>query len=213
MRTNRFYDFIVALAKGIMRVMRWDVDVRGAEHIPAEGPAILASNHVSFLDFVFIGYGADRRNRLVRFLSRHEAFTHWVSGPLMRGMRHIAVERADNPAKAFRHAIAALKEGDVIGLHPEGRMNARFALDKLKTGAARMALDTGAPLIPVGVWGGQRIWAHKHRKLFQRHVPLRVVYGEPILPRAGESAGDLTHRLGMAIRNLLPAEATAAEAA
>ena len=209
---NRFYDFVVWLAIRLMRLMRWDVKVAGEDNLPETGPAILAANHVSFLDFIFIGYVARFRRRLVRFLSQKAAFTHKVSGPLMRAMRHIPVDRAKDPAQAFRHAIDALERGEVIGLHPEGRMNTEFAVEGLKTGAARMALDTGAPLIPVAVWGGQRIWTKTHRKLLQRKVPLQVTYGPPIKPRKGESAAALTKRLGKAIQRLLPEEALAAAA-
>jgi 1-acyl-sn-glycerol-3-phosphate acyltransferase len=211
-RKNRFYDFIVWLAIRLMRLMRWDVKVRGVENLPETGPAILAANHVGFLDFIFIGYVAKFRHRLVRFLSQKIAFTHRISGPLMRAMRHIPVDRDKDPTLAFRYAIEALREGEVIGLHPEGRMNTTFTIEGMKTGAARMALDTGAPLIPVAVWGSQRIWTKTHRKLLQRKVPLEVSYGKPIKPRKGETPQQLTRRLGKAIERLLPAEALAAAA-
>jgi 1-acyl-sn-glycerol-3-phosphate acyltransferase len=210
---NTFYNFIVRLAKTVIALLRWRVEIRGAEHVPASGPAILAANHVSFLDFIFIGYGADRQRRLVRFLSRHEAFSHPVSGPLMKGMRHIPVNRDADPSEAFRHAIDALKQGEVIGLHPEGKMNPVFDPEKMKTGAARMAMDTGAPLIPVAVWGGQRIWTKGYRKLFQLRARIQVAYGEPLRARVGESARDLTDRLAGAIRDMLPPEAEVARAA
>ncbi len=204
---NRFYNFVVWFAVSLMRLLRWKITVRGEENLPLTGPAILAANHVGFLDFVFIGYAAIPRHRLVRFISHAQAFRHRISGPMMRAMRHIPVDRDDDPAQAFRFAIEALREGDVVGLHPEGRMNIEFRIDGLKTGAARMALESGAPLIPVSVWGTQRIWTRTHRKLLQRRVPLEVVYGKPLKPRKGESAQHLTRRLGEAIAALLPAEA------
>ena len=210
MRENLFYRFVVRTALALMRVMRWTVEVRGEEHIPLSGPAVLAANHVSFLDFIFIGAAADRRHRLVRFISIASAFRHPVSGPLMRAMRHIPVERDKDPVRALRFAIEALGKGDVVGLHPEGKMNAAFKPEGLKTGAARMAIESGAPLIPVSVWGGQAIWTSKHRKLLQRNVRLQVAFGEPILQRDGESAQELTSRMGEAIARMIPRQAAEA---
>lgn len=210
MGENRFYRAIVWLALAVMRLLRWRISVGGEQHIPARGGAILAANHVSFLDFIFIGYGANLRGRLVRFISRHEAFSHPISGPLMRGMRHIPVDRDRDPARAFRHAIAALRDGEVVGLHPEGKMNEEFRADGLRTGAARMAIDTGAPLIPVAVWGGQDIWTKGRRNLLQLRARISVAYGEPLRVRAGETAQELTRRLGEAIAGLLPAAREAA---
>jgi 1-acyl-sn-glycerol-3-phosphate acyltransferase len=209
-KKNGFYRFVVRFALAVMRFMRWDVEVRGVHHLPATGPAILAANHVSFLDFIFIGAAADLRHRLVRFVSHIVAFRHPVSGPLMRGMRHIPVDRDKDPVHALRFAIEALRGGEVVGLHPEGRMNETFKLEGLKTGAARMAVETGAPLIPVAVWGGQVVWTKERRKLLQRGVQLQVVFGAPVVQRAGESVQDLTRRLGEAIERLIPQVASAA---
>jgi 1-acyl-sn-glycerol-3-phosphate acyltransferase len=209
-RENLFYRFVVRFALALMRVMRWTVEVRGEEHVPRTGPAILAANHVSFLDFIFIGAAANLRGRLVRFISIASAFRHPVSGPLMRAMRHIPVERDQDPVRALRFAIEALGKGDVVGLHPEGKMNPAFKLEGLKTGAARMAIESGAPLIPVAVWGGQAIWTSKRRKLLQRNVRLQVAFGEPLAQRAGETPQQLTRRLGEAIERLIPRQSAAA---
>ncbi len=69
---------------GFFKAMGWRLGVRGAEHLPAEGPAVVASNHIGYLDFAFLGYAARRQGRLVRFLARQEAFHHPIAGPLMR---------------------------------------------------------------------------------------------------------------------------------
>src|SRR4051812_50084958 len=85
--------------------------VRGAHHVPREGGAVIASNHVSYLDFTFVGYGTRQAGRLVRFMAKESVFRHPVSGPLMRGMHHIPVDRAARSA-AFREAPAMPKAGE-----------------------------------------------------------------------------------------------------
>src|SRR5450756_2006965 len=77
----------------MFRVLDISFDVRGAEHIPRSGGAVLASNHVSYLDFIFCGYAAQPSKRFVRFMAKDVVFKHRISGPLMRGMHHIPVDR------------------------------------------------------------------------------------------------------------------------
>src|SRR4051794_11783969 len=97
-------------ALATFRVMGWDVRPTGLEHIPARGPAIIAANHIGYLDFVFLGLGAHRRGRLVRFMAMKEAFGHWLGGPLLRNMRHIPVDREVDPQDSLRLAVGALRQ-------------------------------------------------------------------------------------------------------
>ena len=203
MRRDPFYRIVVRVGVGTLRLMRWDLHVRGVSNVPASGPAILASNHVSFLDFVWIAAAAATRGRLTRFLALREAFDHRVSGPLMRAMRHIPVDRVREPALAYRAALAALRAGEVIGLHPEGRINARFRPEGLKSGAARLALMSGAPLIPVATCGGESLWTKGHRRLLQRDVRIGVSFGERIEVGAADSYRDVNARLAEAIARQL----------
>ena len=152
MSTEPVYATATGLALATFTIFDWDVRYEGAEHIPASGPAIIASNHVGFLDFVFLGYGARPSGRRVRFMAMKEAFDHKVGGPVLRAMRHIPVDRAGDAAKSLRHAIASLRHGEVVGIHPEARMSKTFVPMPAKTGAARMAIETGAPLIPSVEW-------------------------------------------------------------
>src|SRR3954470_4712858 len=101
-------------------LMRWDIRTTGLEHIPTRGPAIIAANHVGYLDFAFLGMGAHRRGRLVRFMAMKEAFGHWLGGPLLRGMRHIPVDREGDAGASLRPALRALRAGEIVGIHPEG---------------------------------------------------------------------------------------------
>lgn len=151
----------------------------GVENVPRTGGAVLASNHVSYLDFTFVGWGVLPRRRLVRFMAKESVFRHWLSGPLMRGMHHIPVDRARG-AQAYNNAVEALRQGEVIGVFPEATISRSFMLKELKPGAVRMAKETGVPIIPVAVWGGQRIYTKGHPRDWRRGKAVLVLYGEPL---------------------------------
>ncbi|BCJ54283.1 1-acyl-sn-glycerol-3-phosphate acyltransferase [Actinoplanes sp. NBRC 14428] len=174
------YPPVVGLAKTLFRVLDLKIQVDGAHHIPAAGGAVLASNHVSYLDFIFCGFGAQPADRLVRFMAKKSVFDHRVSGPLMRGMRHIPVDRKAGNA-AFHEAETALRNGEVVGVFPEATISESFTVKKLKSGAARLAQEAAVPLIPMAVWGPHRLWTKGRKKeLTKRHVPVIIKIGEPI---------------------------------
>jgi 1-acyl-sn-glycerol-3-phosphate acyltransferase len=164
----------------MFRVMDWKVSIEGAEYVPLDGPAVIASNHLSHLDFLFIGLAARQRRRLVRFMAIRSAFDHPVSGPLLRGMHHIPVDREHDPVRALDACIKALRRGEVVGLHPEGRIRRSPVRPQGKTGAVRMALESGAPLIPAAVWGTQPFLRPGARPRFPRHVAVTVRLGPAI---------------------------------
>ena len=182
--------------------MRWDVTVEGEHHIPESGPAVISANHIGNLDFVFLGIAARQQGRLVRFMAMQEAFDHWLAGPLLRAMRHIPVDRGGDTATAYALARRALDRGEIVGLHPEGKINRSLVPGHGKTGAARLALETGAPLIPAAVWGSQRILAPGLRPRFPRGVPITVHVGTPLEPAAAPRCEDLTEALMSRIRTL-----------
>jgi 1-acyl-sn-glycerol-3-phosphate acyltransferase len=171
---------VIGFALGLMKTLKWDVQASGTEHIPASGPAVIATNHVGYLDFVFVGAAARERKRLVRFLAKAEVFNHKVAGPLMRGMKHIPVDRFGRASQAIDDSVAALRRGEVIGMFPESTISRSFVPAAGKTGAARMAMQAGAPLIPGAVWGSQRILTKGRPKNFQRDVIITVAVGEPV---------------------------------
>lgn len=174
------YRPVIGLALGIMKTMKWDVRTTGIEHIPTSGPAVIATNHVGYMDFVFVGTAARERKRLVRFLSKSEIFKHKIAGPLMRGMKHIPVDRFGRASQAIDDSVAALQSGEIIGMFPESTISRSFVPAAGKTGAARMAMAAGAPLIPGAVWGSQRILTKGRPKNFQRDVVITVAMGEPV---------------------------------
>ncbi|WP_309114017.1 lysophospholipid acyltransferase family protein [Saccharothrix sp.] len=184
---DRVYPPVIAAAKLMFRVLDLRITVDGAHHVPTTGGAVLASNHVSYLDFIFAGYGAQPAKRLVRFMAKHEVFKHRVSGPLMRGMHHIPVDRA-NGQESFQQALDALRAGEVVGIFPEATISRSFTVKDIKSGAVRLAAEAGVPLVPVAVWGTQRLWTKgKPKNLTQRHVPVTIIVGEPIEPTTDDA--------------------------
>ena len=118
-----FYQTIVLIVKGAFSGLGLKIDVVGEENIPLVGGAILAINHTSYLDFALGGIPANRRGRrLVRFMAKDAIFRHKIAGPLMRGMKHIPVDR-DAGSQAFRDSVAALKSGEIVGVFPEATMS------------------------------------------------------------------------------------------
>lgn len=177
------------------------VRVHGAEHIPRQGGVVLASNHVSYLDFIFVGFAARPSRRLVRFMAKQAVFAHPVAGPLMRGMRHIPVDRGAGAA-SYAHAVEALRAGEAVGVFPEATMSRSFEPKAFKTGAVRMAVEADAPLVPLAIWGTQRLSCYDDRaRLLQRRVPVEIHVG-PAVPVAG-SAVEATDRLRTAIVDLV----------
>ncbi len=174
---------------------------RGYEHVPHTGGAVLAANHLSYFDFVFVGKPADPIGRYVRFMAKQPTFDHKVSGPLMRGMHHIPVDR-EAGAGAYQYAVQALSAGELVGVFPEGTMSRSFTVKTLKTGAARMALETDVPIVPVITWGGHRLWTKgRPRDLRPRGRTISISVGEPLAPEGDPTA--LTARLRGVMTKLL----------
>jgi 1-acyl-sn-glycerol-3-phosphate acyltransferase len=186
----------------VFQLLGFRFDVRGGENVPASGGAIVCSNHVSYLDFTFLGLAALPRHRFVRFMAKASVFGHWFAGPFMRAMHHIPVDRRAGAA-AFEAAVRALKDGEVVGVFPEATISSSFTVKELKAGAARMAIDAGVPVIPAAVWGGQRITTKHHKPQLRRGVPVTVVLGQPIVPAPGEDVAMLLQRIRTAMEELL----------
>jgi 1-acyl-sn-glycerol-3-phosphate acyltransferase len=199
---DRPYRIVVRLAMLVFALFRFRFDIRGQEHVPATGGAIVCSNHVSYLDFTFLGLGALPQHRLVRFMAKASVFDHWFSGPFMRAMQHIPVDRKAGSA-AFEAAVRALKDGQVIGVFPEATISSSFTVKDLKAGAARMAVDADVPILPAAVWGGHRIATKGHKVVLRRGVPVTVLIGEPIVPEPGEKVQALLRRTRAAMEDLL----------
>ena len=116
----------------------------GTEHVPRTGGALLALNHISYVDFVLGGFAAQPSRRLVRFMAKRELFDHRLAGPLMRSLHHISVDRADGLA-SYDEGVRYLRDGEIVGIFPEATISRSFELKEFKTGAARMAAEAGVP--------------------------------------------------------------------
>ncbi|GAA1029870.1 MULTISPECIES: lysophospholipid acyltransferase family protein [Amycolatopsis] len=197
------YPPVLVAARLMFRLLDNRLRVTGAEHVPARGGAVLACTHVSYLDFIYCGLGARPAKRLVRFMAKQEIFGNPVAGPLMRGMHHIPVDRAAGQA-SYDEAVDRLRAGEVVGVFPEATISRSFTVKDIKTGAVRMAAEAGVPVIPMALWGTQRLWTKGRPKdLTHRHVPISVVIGEPMTPGPDDSCEAQTTDLRARMSELL----------
>ncbi|MEP7090414.1 MAG: lysophospholipid acyltransferase family protein, partial [Nocardioidaceae bacterium] len=169
--------------------------VEGDHHVPRSGPVILASNHVSFLDFLLVGLAARSSRRYVRFLARHEVWGNPVARPLMAGMRHVPVDRAA-PAGAYLRARALLRQGEAVGVFPEAGVSTSFTVRALMPGVVALARETGAPVVPLAVWGPQRILTAGRAVDLTRSRPVSLLVGEPFHVGADDDLAQQTLLLG-----------------
>lgn len=187
----------------MVRALRVDVRVHGLERLPTDGPVVLASTHNSFLDFVMLEYAAAQGGRFVRFLARHDVWNRRAVGWAMNRMGHVPVDRAA-PAAAYLHARRLLRAGEAIGVFPEAGISHSFQVRALMPGAVALALETGSPLVPVAMWGAQRITTAGDpttRPDLTRGRTVDISIGAPLTVPADVVAG--TRTLGAALQSLL----------
>ena len=189
------YPPVVAACKTMFRVLDIKLDIGDTEHVPRQGGAVIACTHVSYLDFIFCGLGALPADRLVRFMAKREVFENRIAGPLMRGMRHISVNRAAGKA-SYDEAVERLRSGEVVGVFPEATISRSFTVKPIKSGAVRMAAEAGVPVVPMSLWGTHRLWTKDRPKtLTKRHVPIHIHAGEPFWPTPQDDPEVLTDDL------------------
>jgi 1-acyl-sn-glycerol-3-phosphate acyltransferase len=195
------YRPVIAAVQTLFLVQGTRFTITGEEHVPPSGGAVMAINHTSYLDFMYAGLPAWPHRRYVRFMAKKSVFTHRVTGPLMRGMRHIPVDRHKG-GEAFTDSIRALRAGEIVGVFPEATMSRSFELKEFKPGAVKMAQVAGVPLLPTTIWGGQRVWTKnlpKHMRPGSR-VPVSITVGEPIVVERREDVVAATARLKEAMQ-------------
>jgi 1-acyl-sn-glycerol-3-phosphate acyltransferase len=183
------YPPIIATAKLGFRALGLRFVMRGTEHVPRTGGALLALNHISYVDFILGGLAAQPSKRLVRFMAKREIFDHPVAGPVMRSLHHISVDRSDGIA-SYDEAIRYLQAGQVVGIFPEATISRSFELKEFKTGATRMAAAAGVPLVPVVLWGTQRIKTKDHPQDLARGKTIAITVGEPLHPQGRNSVAE-----------------------
>ncbi len=195
------YPPVIWTAKAAFKALGLRFKMSGTEHIPRSGPALLAVNHVSYVDFIFGGLAAQPSKRLVRFMAKKEIFDHGIGGPLMRSLHHIEVDRGEGLA-SYQEGLRYLRMGEVVGIFPEATISRSMEIKELKTGAVRLAAEAEVPLIPVVLWGTQRMMTKDHPKDFSRGKTISISVGEPLRPAGVDPAAE-TAELRAAMSELL----------
>jgi 1-acyl-sn-glycerol-3-phosphate acyltransferase len=174
----------------------------GTGRLPAEEAAVLAINHTAYVDFVYVGLEAYRRDRRqVRFMGKVELSGNRVLRWAMRGCGVILVDRSAGH-DSYVMAVDELRRGEVVGIYPEATISRSFELKTFKSGAARMALEADVPIIPAIVWGAQRIATKGRPKhLGRTRTPVIVSIGDPISPVG--TTEEFTARLKTSMSELL----------
>jgi 1-acyl-sn-glycerol-3-phosphate acyltransferase len=169
-------------ARTAVRVTGTRITYHGLQNIPSVGGAVMAINHTSYVDFLPAALAAMHRGRRLRFMIKAEMQEVWIVNFFIRHSKTIPVDRRAG-ADAYPVAVERLREGELVGVYPEATISRSFELKEFKTGAARMALDAGVPIIPLVVWGAQRIWTKDHpRQVGRKKIPITVSVGSPFTP-------------------------------
>ena len=197
---------------GFVARLLWGARVEGSERIPADGPFILVANHASNLDPLILGWAVgNRQHRLIHFMAKAEMLRWPVLGWLATQSAVFFVRRGEGDRSAQRFALEALAAGRPIALHPEGTRSRDGHLKAGKSGAAFLAMRSGAPLLPAGIAGTHRIFPGGSSVPSASRISIRI--GEPFtlphvpdgrLDRATLAAG--TDRIMREIEKLLPSE-------
>ena len=183
------YPPIIATALSAFKVLGQRFQMTGTEHVPRSGGVLLAYNHIGYTDFVYGGFAARPSGRLVRFMAKRELFDHKMTGPLMRSLHHIEVDRGEGIA-SFHTAVEYLRAGEAVGIFPEATISRAMELKEFKTGAVRIAAEAGVPIVPVILWGTQRMMTKDHPKDFSRGKTIAITVGEPMHPTGKNSVAE-----------------------
>ncbi|PUA81183.1 lysophospholipid acyltransferase family protein [Nocardioides currus] len=181
------YPPIILTAKAGFRLLGQRFQMTGTENVPRSGGVLLAYNHISYVDFIYGGLAANPSKRLVRFMAKRELFDHKAVGPLMRSLHHIEVDRASGE-KSLATALAHLLAGEAVGIFPEATISRAMEIKDLKSGAVRIAAEAGVPLVPVILWGTQRMMTKDHPRDFSRGTTIAINVGEPMHPTPEDNA-------------------------
>lgn len=183
------YPPIIATAKVAFRALGQSIRITGADNVPREGGVLLTYNHVGYVDFVYGGLAANPSGRLVRFMAKRELFDHAYVGPLMRSLHHIEVDRGDGVA-SFHTAVDYLTQGEAVGIFPEATISRSMELKEFKNGAVRIAAAAGVPIVPVIMWGTQRMMTKDRPRDFSRGKTISLTIGEPFHPTGRDSTAE-----------------------
>jgi 1-acyl-sn-glycerol-3-phosphate acyltransferase len=202
-RREPLYSTGMGLVRALFAVLRVRKTMVGVSNLPDAGGAVLAMTHFGYLEFALVaGVTWMTNRRPIRFLATKSAFEKPFVGWALRATGQIPVDLRGG-ADAYAHAVAALRGGEMIGIFPEAGVDASFTVRALKTGAVRLAREGGVPLVPIAVWGGQRLLTKNHHIRFLERfgVPVTFAIGEPV--ELHEEIHEATARLRDELRRLV----------
>lgn len=200
------------LGRAALRLLGVDTRWSGLEHVPYDGPVLLAATHVSYPDFLLIEHAAVSRDRFVRFMCRYDAWDVPLVGAALTRMRHVPVDRAA-PASAYLGARRLLEDGEAVCLFPEAGISYSYTVRSMMRGVASLARETGVPVVPVALWGAQRIYSvgvpdgrgKEPRPDLTRGRRVDLSFGAPVTIGPGEDLTEWTCRLGSLLTDQLEA--------
>lgn len=201
---KRFYFHATTLRRAVIALLRaafslvMDMRIEGLEHFPLDGPVIVASNHVTNFDVFPMQLSLPRP---IFYMGKVELFKNPITDILFRNLGAFPVTRDKKDPWAYNHALKVLAHGQTLGMFPEGTRSRGRGLGVAKTGAARMALETGTPILPMAVVGSDEFF-----KRFPRRTRVIIKLLPPILPKPAETPLALTDRLMFTLAAALPPE-------
>lgn len=172
--------------------------LEGVERVPREGPIIIAGNHLSYLDPLAHAFFVVEAGRRPRFLAKAELFENPFLRMVLRGTGQIPVRRGTGDKTSLEEAARALDRYEVVLIYPEGTsmtQNPDLSPMRGKTGAVRLSIRTGVPILPVATWGGQYVWRKGPGKRFTFGRPIWLKAGEPMDPSAKGPAAEQDQEL------------------
>ncbi len=205
----------IAIALARPEFLPWvDIDVSGVENVPAEGGTILAMNHRSYLDPLVMGFAAGQIGRPARFLSKKEVTDAPIVGQVTKALGAIRVDREGGGDEPMQEAARALRAGELIAVFPQGtipRGEAFFDPElKGRYGAVKLAIETGAPVVPVGIWGTEKAWPRNRSMPYVLNLAnppkVSISIGEPYHPTSDDPADAIVELMDKIVE-LLPPEA------
>jgi 1-acyl-sn-glycerol-3-phosphate acyltransferase len=197
------YRPVIAILRASAAAKGQRLVIQGAEHVPGDGPVVVAGNHVSEYDPIVVGLALNTLGRRGRFLAKQELFETPVLGWMLRDAKQVPVDRAGQPSAALPHALLLLDAGETVALFPEGTISTSFVPAEPKHGAARLALASGAPLLPFATWGGQRVGNPEHPPSRNDAIVLVTRFGPAVPHEPGEPVEAVTDRLWRAVTELV----------
>lgn len=179
------------------RALGITITYHGLQNIPDRGGAVVVMNHISYLDYLPAGLASRQRRRRIRYMLKAEALESGIVDWIIRHTDCIPVDRSAG-AGAYAEAVRRLRAGQLVGVFPEATISRSFELKEFKSGAVRMALEAQVPLIPLILWGPQRMWTKDHPKsLGRKKIPWTISAGEPIPPSGAVTELDAALRASM----------------